>query len=415
MGLLENKIKSNKIAEVASIMFGGWQYVTNLESRYNGRVWLVWRLDFYTVVPLASSSQVITCEILYIPLQLKYIMSIVYAYNTKEAWLNNMPPCTAVNLPEGISDHCPIKLTLTGQNTRRKRAFQYFNVWGQHPSFMNTVRKGWDININGCSMWKLVRRLKLLKSDLKKLNSQFFRNIVTQSNDDREELFIAQRALQTDPLNLVLQQEEKEKLAKFRQSSYLAEMFLQQQSKVTWIKLGDDNTQYFYSVIKHRRLKQVTTQLRDDLGNWHSNNEEIASLFEQQVLLLQPYTGKEVKTTVFQIDSNKSPGPDGYGSGFFKSAWEIVGEDVVTAVLEFFTNGKLLKQLNATNIALIPKISSPEQASQFRPISCCNVLYKCISKVICQKTEGSNTNNSSRKPISICAGQVHATQCSYMS
>ncbi|XP_049346442.1 uncharacterized protein LOC125810992 [Solanum verrucosum] len=46
----------------------------------------------------------------------------------------------------------------------------------------------------------------------------------------------------------------------------------------------------------------------------------------------------------------------GYGSGFYKAAWSVVGEDVTNAVLEFFQNSKILKQINATSFALIPKI-----------------------------------------------------------
>lgn len=34
-------------------------------------------------------------------------------------------------------------------------------------------------------------------------------------------------------------------------------------------------------------------------------------------------------------------------------------------------------------ISLIPKIEVPMEAGHFRPISCCNVLYKIISKMIC--------------------------------
>lgn len=106
---------------------------------------------------------------------------------------------------------------------------------------------------------------------------------------------------------------------------------------------------------------------------------------EQQMDLLKEYSAEEVKTAMFRIDSNKSPGPDGFGSGFFKAAWSIVGEDISKAVLEFFRNGKFLKQLNATNISLIPRTSAPALASQYRPISCCNVLYKCISNLICTR------------------------------
>jgi len=31
---------------------------------------------------------------------------------------------------------------------------------------------------------------------------------------------------------------------------------------------------------------------------------------------------------MFAIDKNKSSGPDGFRSGFFKDAWHIVGEDI---------------------------------------------------------------------------------------
>nr|GFA57722.1 zinc knuckle CX2CX4HX4C [Tanacetum cinerariifolium] len=53
---------------------------------------------------------------------------------------------------------------------------------------------------------------------------------------------------------------------------------------------------------------------------------------------------------------DKSPGPDGYTATFFKEAWTIVGDEVANAIREFFTNGKLLKELNHTIIALIPKV-----------------------------------------------------------
>nr|GEY09617.1 RNA-directed DNA polymerase, eukaryota, reverse transcriptase zinc-binding domain protein [Tanacetum cinerariifolium] len=49
---------------------------------------------------------------------------------------------------------------------------------------------------------------------------------------------------------------------------------------------------------------------------------------------------------------------------------------------EFFAKGKLLGELNATLITLVPKISTPNKVSDFRPIACYNVTYKCISKII---------------------------------
>ncbi|WZZ40579.1 hypothetical protein YC2023_036838 [Brassica napus] len=82
---------------------------------------------------------------------------------------------------------------------------------------------------------------------------------------------------------------------------------------------------------------------------------------------------------------NKSPGPDGYSVEFFRASWDIVGEDIIGAVREFFRNGKLLKDMNTTAIALIPKKPEACSLSDYRPISCCNVVYKLISKIIANR------------------------------
>lgn len=66
-------------------------------------------------------------------------------------------------------------------------------------------------------------------------------------------------------------------------------------------------------------------------------------------------------------------------------AWEIIGNDIIHVVKDFFLNGKLLKETNNTLITLIPKVKCPNNVSEFRPITCCNVVYKCITKVICAK------------------------------
>ncbi|XP_019101712.1 PREDICTED: F-box protein At1g11810-like [Camelina sativa] len=64
---------------------------------------------------------------------------------------------------------------------------------------------------------------------------------------------------------------------------------------------------------------------------------------------------------MFSLPKNKAPGPDGFTADFFISAWSTVGPTVIEAVTEFFTTGKLLKQINATIIALIPKTTSSER------------------------------------------------------
>ncbi|GJR82989.1 putative RNA-directed DNA polymerase [Tanacetum coccineum] len=57
-------------------------------------------------------------------------------------------------------------------------------------------------------------------------------------------------------------------------------------------------------------------------------------------------------------------------------------ENVCSAVKEFFNNDQLLKEINHTFLALIPKVATPLKVNDYRPISCCNVIYKCISKIL---------------------------------
>nr|GEY53873.1 hypothetical protein [Tanacetum cinerariifolium] len=59
-----------------------------------------------------------------------------------------------------------------------------------------------------------------------------------------------------------------------------------------------------------------------------------------------------------------------------------LGSDVCKAIWDFFTNGRLLKEINHTFIALISKVPTPLRVNDFHLISCCNVIYKCISNIL---------------------------------
>lgn len=72
-----------------------------------------------------------------------------------------------------------------------------------------------EVQVDGCKMLRVVKKFKLLKRKLKELNMQHFINILTEASEDREFLVLAQRSLQANPLDLVLQQNEKVKYQKY--------------------------------------------------------------------------------------------------------------------------------------------------------------------------------------------------------
>ncbi|KAL3504645.1 hypothetical protein ACH5RR_034486 [Cinchona calisaya] len=98
--------------------------------------------------------------------------------------------------------------------------------------------------------------------------------------------------------------------------------------------------------------------------------------------LIKPFDEKEIRATVFSMHPNKTSGPDGMPPLFFQSFWHIIGKDVVEGIQSFFHSGKMLKAINETIISLIPKVDSPINLAQFRPIALCNTLYKIISKLL---------------------------------
>ncbi|XP_026443283.1 uncharacterized protein LOC113343248 [Papaver somniferum] len=67
---------------------------------------------------------------------------------------------------------------------------------------------------------------------------------------------------------------------------------------------------------------------------------------------------------------------------FFKSAWSVVGDDFVAVITIFFKTGKLLKEVNSTLITLVAKCDNASNVFDFRPMFCCNVIYKCLTKKI---------------------------------
>ena len=92
-----------------------------------------------------------------------------------------------------------------------------------------------------------------------------------------------------------------------------------------------------------------------------------------------------IKNALWSIPDEKALGLDGFNSKFYKASWSIVGNDVISAIKVFFLTGKMLKSRNTTTITLIPKVQCPSYARDFMTISCCHVLYKCISKLICSR------------------------------
>ena len=192
------------------------------------------------------------------------------------------------------------------------------------------------------------------------------------------------------------------------------EIFWHQRSRVCWLKHGNKNTKYFHSKASQRRQRNFIKGIWDSQQNWVEEINDIVgvamnyfeSLFtsagcdqmeeclstvphrvtlDMIEILSREYSAEEIKVALFQMGPTKALGPGSMNALFYQKFWHIVGNDVITAVLDFLNNGNMQSEINFTHIVLIPKVNSPERMSDYRPISLYNVIYKIISKVLANK------------------------------
>ena len=85
------------------------------------------------------------------------------------------------------------------------------------------------------------------------------------------------------------------------------------------------------------------------------------------------------------MQNGKAPGLDGFNVDFLKTCWDILKQDILDVVEDSRKSKTVLRALNASFIALIPKQEKAMTPNRFIPIALCNVVYKIISKVIANR------------------------------
>ncbi|XP_074291896.1 uncharacterized protein LOC141618710 [Silene latifolia] len=167
-------------------------------------------------------------------------------------WINVWPDFYAHFAPEGEFDHCPCIITCGGETLTRRKPFQFFNMWCKVPDFKEIVKKGWSCYITGSQMFRVVQKLKLLKPELKTLNSNLFSDIERNADIAYETLLECQRNLQADPMNTLLMDIEYQSRESYLMLAKARDDYLRQKAKCNWAKDGDTNSAMFHRIIKHR-------------------------------------------------------------------------------------------------------------------------------------------------------------------
>lgn len=325
-------------------------------------------------------------------------------------WRQHFPKAQVFHEVVLGSDHCPLILNCTLPLKRVPKLFKFESMWSTHPTCEDIISDSWDSRVQGSSMFRLAQKLRNCRQSLKEWSAKEFGNNKRKLEALKSQLAVIQVDCPSDSNMGDMYQIKKEIETLLDRE----EMYYHQRSRINWLRYGDRNTSFFHASVIQRRQRNQLLRLKDDNGDWATSEGDINQLLQgyfsnlfqgngsrnmEDVLASIPQvitpsmnssltttvSDAEIERAVFQLGALKAPGPDGYPGFFYQTYWGIVNETTRLAVKSFFNNGYILKELNHTNLILIPKTPAPEKLTQFRPISLCNLSLKIITKILANR------------------------------
>nr|GEW38720.1 RNA-directed DNA polymerase, eukaryota [Tanacetum cinerariifolium] len=161
----------------------------------------------------------------------------------------------------------------------------------------------------------------------------------------------------------------------------LESMDLLQKARIKWDVEGDEDTNFFMLIKQQRRRQAIQGIILD--GMWCSDPVQVKDVFfdfykdkfqchvpqvtctdhssfltlsdSDRSELERGVSIKEIKKAVWDCESDKAPGPNGFSFQFLKRYWDIFKDDVESFVSYCFATSRLPPCTNSSFITLIPK------------------------------------------------------------
>ncbi|XP_058765309.1 uncharacterized protein LOC131638782 [Vicia villosa] len=144
------------------------------------------------------------------------------------------------------------------------------------------------------------------------------------------------------------------------------ESMLRLNSRQLWLKDGEKNTRFFFllhnSLLEGRNgrvegMEEIKEEVKshfemffkeEDFGRAMPEGLVFNTLSDFDIGWIErPFT-EEVKLAIWSCNGNKSVGPDGYSFQLFQQNWEVVKEDVLRFISDFYDRGKLVSKNQTT-------------------------------------------------------------------
>ncbi|XP_026417116.1 uncharacterized protein LOC113312588 [Papaver somniferum] len=152
---------------------------------------------------------------------------------------------------------------------------------------------------------------------------------------------------------------------------------------------------FFRTNLKIRNTRNSISELEESSGNVISDQGKIAEIIvkhvedkfsaknvtinhgllnviptvitdEDQLMLDAIPDSNEIKNTIFDIDPDSSPGPDGYSGIFYRNCWDIIKDDLVDAIQFCWRRKFITKGMNSNFLFLLPKVQGAKTVAYIK-------------------------------------------------
>ncbi|XP_074300747.1 uncharacterized protein LOC141632060 [Silene latifolia] len=249
-----------------------------------------------------------------------------------KGWFTIFPETSIKHYPIQISDHAPIEVDLNLTKNNGKKPYK-LDAWVlDYPDCIQVIKEVWNINDVGSPTFRVVRKLARVRQSVKKWT-------LDKLND---------WSMKWDDFDKRLE--------------HGIELAISGGGEEEYNQHSQGSSCYPYTDIPKNIRRRVSNDDADVLG--------------------KPFSAKEIRRAVFHMGPLKSSGPDGIPAIFYQRCWHLVNKDCTKAILSILNSGMVLREMNRTFIALVPKCDNLEDVKDYHPISLCNVFMRIVTKCI---------------------------------
>ncbi|XP_074271221.1 uncharacterized protein LOC141595147 [Silene latifolia] len=383
-GLLETRVRMNNAA-ATSRLFSSYGILNNYSHHYNERIWVFHSTRLVTLLSSRIRDQLIHLELLYHVSNKVVHVSFVYGSNdadTRQGLWDELRQLANI-----VADWIVLgdfNIGYACEHTWTNKQDVGTRVWSKLDRVLTNAF--WLVDFphtqsptKGNAMFILFAKLKIVRKQLIVLHKNNYSGLAAKVKQARESLETCQKQVQLQPLDIHLLTQEKYLLEKYWTLRKTERSSLIQRAKIHDINYNDAANSYFYAKIAIRKHQSIIGKIKDKDGIIREGMEDVNNAFVDynQWLLGTPVATADLPPEALE-------GPRIQDTDWDSLCRPVEEMEIRKALfsIAYFRTGVMSKQANTTLLELIPKKPVVTSVMDYRPIACCIVLYKTVSKIL---------------------------------